>query len=85
MENNMGENMKQKLVAKLIYTLYKRLPKSDTMTKSTHENKFSIQVKQNSINNHVSEGFMFNSGVYYGWVPKGINLPKVELKNFDGT
>jgi hypothetical protein len=52
--------------------------------KETHENKVSIDVEQPPNNNHFSGGFNSNSGVNYGWVPKGVNFPKVELKNFDG-
>jgi hypothetical protein len=30
-------------------------------------------------------GFNSNNGVTYGWSPKGVNLPKVKLRKFDGT
>jgi hypothetical protein len=68
------EQMEQKLVAKIIQTLDGRLPKSDTVTKETHENKGSIHVEQPSSNKHFSGGFNSNSGVNYGWVPKGRSL-----------
>jgi hypothetical protein len=69
----------------ILQTLYGRLPKSDIVTEETHENKGSIHARQLAINKHFSCGFNSNSGVNYGWVPKGLNFPKVELKKFDGT
>jgi hypothetical protein len=75
----------KRFFTKWIQTLDGRLPKSDIVTEETHENKGSIHVEQPSNNKHFSGGFNSNSGVNYGWVPKGVNFPKVELKKFDGT
>jgi hypothetical protein len=80
MEKKMDE-----LKISILQTLDGRLPKSDTVTEETHENKGSIHVEQPSNNKHFSGGFNSNSGVNYGWVPKGVNFPKVELNKFDGT
>jgi hypothetical protein len=52
--------------------------------KGTHENKGSIRVEQHVDNNQFFNGFNSNSGVNYGGGPK-FNLPKIELKKFDGT
>jgi hypothetical protein len=42
--------------------------------------------KNKLLNNKNFPGvFNSNSGVTYGWFPKGVNLPKVELRKFDGT
>jgi hypothetical protein len=60
-------------------------PKSDIVIEETRENKGSIHVQQTLTNKNFSGGFNSNSGVNYGWVPKGVNFPKVELKKFDGT
>ena len=62
--------MEHNLEAKIIQTLDGRLPKRDNVSKETHENKSWIKS---------------NSGANNGWVPKGINFPKVELEKFDGT
>ena len=99
MKNKMGENMKQmennmeylmdkkmkELKNSILQTLDGMLPKSDIVTKVTHENKGSIHVEQLSNNNNFPGGFNSNSGITYGWSPKGVNLPKVELRKFDGT
>ena len=48
-----------------------------------HENKGSIKVEQLVHNKQFSSGFNSNSRVNYGGGPK-FNLPKIELKKFDG-
>jgi hypothetical protein len=55
------------------------------VSEGTHENKGSVQTKQFSNNKNFLGGFNSNNGVSYGWSPKGVNLLKVELTNFDGT
>jgi len=68
----------------IIQTLDGRFSKSDIVTKEAHENKGSIHAKQPSNNKHFLCGFNSNSGVNYGWVPKGVNFPKIQLKKFYG-
>jgi hypothetical protein len=91
MENMMDENMDQmekkmdELKISILKTLDGRLPKSDIVTKETHENNGSIHVENDSSNNKFSRRLKSNSGVNYGWAQKGVSLPKVELKKFDGT
>jgi hypothetical protein len=70
---------------KIMEDLNGRFPKTDKVPKGTHENKNSIQVEQLPNNKNFSGGFNSNNGVTYGWSPKGVNLPKVELINFDGA
>jgi hypothetical protein len=51
----------------------------------THENKGIIQVEQLSNNKNFPRGFNSYNEVTYGWYPKGVKLPKVELRKFYGT
>jgi hypothetical protein len=81
----MEQKMDGKLEQKILEALYGRLPKIDKGSKGTHENKGSVQVEQLSNNKNFPRGFNSNNGVTYGWSPKGVNLPKVELRKFDGT
>jgi hypothetical protein len=81
----MDHKMEQKMVFGLIQFLDERLPKSDNVTKETHDNKGSVHVEQPSIEKHISRGFNSNNGANHGWVPKDIYFPKVELRKFDGT
>jgi hypothetical protein len=47
--------------------------------------KIRVVFRLNNLDNKkFSSGFNSNSGVNYGGGPK-FNLPKIELKNFDGT
>jgi hypothetical protein len=90
-ERKMEENKElmkrrmEQLEHKIIEALNGRLSKIDKVSKGTHENKGSIQVEQLSNNKNVPREFKSNSGVTCGWFLKGVNLPKVELKKFDGT
>jgi len=68
----------------IIKTLDQRPSKSDIVTEGTRENIGSVHVEQLSNNKNFLGGFNSNSGVNYGWVPKGVNFPNVELKKFDG-
>ena len=58
---------------KIIEVLNGRFPKIDKVSKGTHENKGSIQVEELSRNKNFPGGFNSNSGVTYGWFPKGVN------------
>jgi hypothetical protein len=63
----------------LIHNLDVRLPKSDSVTQGTDENKDTkIHVEQPSINNHIPRGFNSNIGANHGWVPKGIHFPRID-------
>jgi hypothetical protein len=83
MENKLDKKMKE-LQNSILQTLDGRLPKSNIVTKETHENKGSIHAEQTANNKQYSSGFNSNNGVNYGWGPKGVNFHKVELNKFDG-
>jgi len=70
---------------KIMEALIGRLPKIDKVSRGTHENKGSFQVEKLSNNKNCPRGFNSNIGVTYGGSPKGVNLPNVKLRNFDGT
>jgi hypothetical protein len=55
------------------------------VSEGTHENKGSIHVEKLSNKKNFPGGFNSNSEVNYGWFTKGMNLPKVGLRKFDGT
>jgi hypothetical protein len=60
------------------------IPKGDIKMQGTREDKGSFQVERPAVNNQFSSGFHSKSGFNYGGGPK-FNLPKTELKKFDGT
>lgn len=51
------------------------------MIEGTHE---SVHIEQPSINNHVPRGFDSHSDVNHGWIPRGIQLPKIDMRKLDG-
>lgn len=55
MEQNMDQKVEQK-VARIIPILEERLPKIDIVAKGNHYNKYSINIEQSSINNHILGG-----------------------------
>jgi hypothetical protein len=83
MEQKMDGKLEQ-IEQKIMEALNGRFPESDKVSEGAYENKGSIHVEKLSNDNNVSRGFKSNNGVTYGWSPKGVNLPKVELRNFDG-
>ena len=90
-ERKMDENKEhmkgtmEQLEQKIMEALNGRFPKINKVSGGTHENKGSIQIEQLCNNKNFPGGFNSNSGVTYGWSPKGVNLTKVELRKFDGT
>jgi hypothetical protein len=78
------EGKLEQMEQKILETLNGRLPEIDKVYEGSQENKGSIHVEQLSNNNNFPGGFNSNSGITYGWSPKGVNLPKVELRKFDG-
>jgi hypothetical protein len=84
MKRTMGKKLEQ-MEHKIMEALNGRFPKIDKVYKGTHENKGGIQVEQISNNKNFPWGFNSNNGFSYGWSPKGVNLPKVELRKCDGT
>jgi hypothetical protein len=88
MERKMDENkeeMKRDMEQMIMEALNGRPPKIDKVSERTRENNGSVWVEQLSNNKNFLGGYNFNNGVTYGWSPKGVNLPKVELMKFDGT
>jgi hypothetical protein len=82
---NKMENKMDTLKIYILQTLDGRLAKSDIVSVGTHKNKGSIQFEQLPDIKNFLGGSNSNSGVTYGWFPKGVILPKVELKKFYGT
>lgn len=82
MENNMEE--KKERIAKLIRNPEGKLPKGEDVAQGTQEEKDSVHVEQPSLNKNTPRGFDSNNGSNQGWSPKGIQLPKIDMRKFDG-
>jgi hypothetical protein len=78
------KELKNSLSSMIFQAIDERHPKGYIKIQGTHENKGSIQVEQLVNNKQFYSGFNFNSGVNYSVFPK-LDIPKTELKKFDGT
>ena len=54
------------------------------MVQGTHEDKNSAHVELPSMNEHDLKGFDSNMGSNQGWYTRGLQLPKIDMKKFDG-
>jgi hypothetical protein len=81
MENNMEENMER--IAKLIRNPKGKLPKGVYVAQGTQEDKDNVHVEKPSLNKNNPRGFDSNNVSNHGWCPKGIQLPKINMRKFD--
>ena len=54
------------------------------MDQGTHEEKNSAQVEIPFMNKHDIRGIDSNLGSIQGWSPRGLQLPKIDMRKFDG-
>ena len=54
------------------------------MDQGAHDDINSAQLEKPSINKHSLRGLDSNVGSNQGWPTRGIQLPKVNMRNFDG-
>ena len=80
LEERLEKNMER--IAKLIQNLERKIPKSDDVAQGSEENKYNVHVDQPS--KHTSRGFDSNNGSNKGWSPRGIQLPKIDMRKFYG-
>ena len=81
-EIKMMENMER--LANLIQNLERKIPKSNYVGQRSQEDIDTIHVDQPFINKHTSRGFDYNNGSNQGWSPRSIQLPKIDMRKFDG-
>ena len=85
MEENgikMVKNMAR--IAKLIQNIEWKIPKDDDVAQGVEEDKDNAHVEKPFINNHAPRGFYSHNGSNQGWSPRGIQLPKIDMRKFDG-
>jgi hypothetical protein len=86
MEERIGHKMEanmQRLV-KLLQNLEEKLPYGDDVDRGTHEDKGCVHVEQPFISKNVPRGFDSKNGNHHGWSPRSIQLPKIDMRKFDG-
>ena len=86
MENIVGhmeDNIVERIV-KLLQNTEEKLPKGDGVDQGSDDYINSAQGEKPSINNHSLRGLDSNVGSNQGWSTRGIQLPKIDMKKFDG-
>ena len=88
LETNM-ENMKKleenmETIIKLIQHPEEKLPNDDNVGQGTHDERNSSHFEKPSFSKSTPRGFDSNTGSNQGWFPRGIQLPKIDMRKFDG-
>ena len=93
MENNMGnmdKRIEKKLeegidkIVNLIQHTEENLPNGDNVGQGTHDDRNSSHFEKPSFSKHSPGGFDSNTRSNQGWFPRGIQLPKIDMRKFDG-
>ena len=77
-EDNIGR------IVKLLQPQDKKIPKEEEVDQGTHEEKNSARVELPSMNKHDLKGFDSNMGSNQGWSTRGLQLPNIDMRHFDG-
>ena len=86
MENivgNLEDNIVERIV-KLLQNTKENIPKWDDVDQGAHDYINSAQGEKPFINKHSLMGLDFNVGSNQGWSTSGIQLPKIDMRKFDG-
>ena len=78
----MEENIRR--IVKLLQHQDGKIPKEEELDQGSHEEKNSAQVAIPSMNKHDIRGIDYNMGSNQGWFPRGLQLPKIDMRKFDG-
>lgn len=82
MKESMDENM-QRLVM-LIQNEEEKILKHIDMGQGSQENKYMVQVDKPSTTKPNTRGYVSNNGCNQAWSSRGMQLPKLNMRKFDG-
>ena len=71
-------------IVKLLQHQQENILKEDDVGQGTHEEKNNSHVELPSMNKHDLRGFDSNMGSNQGWSTRGLQLPKIDMRMFDG-
>ena len=83
---NLEKNMEKKLeesmeiIVNLMQHPEEKLPNDDKVGQGTHDERNSS--KKPSVSKSTPRGFDSNTGSNQGWFPRGIQLPKIDMRKF---
>ena len=78
MEKKLEENME--IIIKLIQHPEEKLPNDDNVGQGTHDERNSSHFEKPSFSKSTPGGFDSNIGSNQGWFPRGIQLPKIDMR-----
>ena len=61
-----------------------KLPNDDKVGQGTHDERNNSHFEKPSFSKSTPEGFYSNTGSNQGWFPRGIQLPKIDMRKFNG-
>ena len=82
MENLLEESMER--IVNLIQHPEEKIPNDDKVGQGTHDERNSSHFEKPSFSKSTLGGFDSNTGSNQGWFPRGIQLPKIDMRKFDG-
>ena len=85
MEKKM-EKLKESMerIVNVIQHPEENIPNDDNVGQGTHDERNSSHFEKPSFGKSTPGGFDSNTGSNQGWFPRGIQLPKIDMRKFDG-
>ena len=80
MMKKLEENME--IIANLLQQTKENIPNGDNVVQGTHDYRNSSHCEQPSFSKHTPGGFDSNTRINQGWFPRGIQLPKIDMRKF---
>ena len=71
-------------IVNLIQHPEEKLPNDDKVGQGTHDERNSSHFEKPSFSKSIPGGFDSNTGSNQGWFPRGIQIPKIDKRKFDG-
>ena len=86
MEKKLETNMDKKFetIVNLIQHPHENLPNDDNVGQGTHDERNSFHFEKPSFSKSTPGGFDSNIGSNQGGFPRGIQLPKIDMRKCDG-
>ena len=87
-EKNFKEMMKKleenmETIVNLLQHTEEKLSNGDNVGQGTHDDRNSSHFEQPSFSKHTLGGFDSNTRSNHEWFPRGIQLPKIDMRKFD--
>ena len=71
-------------IVNLLQHIEENLPNGDNVGQGTHDDRNSSHFEKPSFSKHTPRGFDSKIGSTQGWFPRGIQLPSINMRKFDG-